>query len=61
MQFAMQCLLHAVCNPLRSPPSSELAVLYGLTAFVVLAHCHYGACVVHEMCGHFGIRPFHIR
>lgn len=41
--------------------SSELAVLYGLTAFVVLAHCHYGACVVHEMCGHFGIRPFHIR
>merc|ERR1719237_1110531 len=40
---------------------SELAVLYGLTLFVIVAHCHYGACVVLQMCDHLHIRPFHIR
>jgi len=40
---------------------SELGVLYGLTLFAVLAHIHYGACVVTQMCEHFNIRPFHIR
>jgi len=40
---------------------SELAVLYSLTTFVVLAHIHYGTCVVTTMCHHFNIRPFHIR
>merc|ERR1712226_977262 len=40
---------------------SELSVLYGLTIFVLVAHIHYGTCVVHTMCDHFNIRPFHIR
>merc|ERR1711974_284447 len=40
---------------------SELAVLYGLTLFVIVAHCHYGTCVVLQMCDHLHIRPFHIR
>jgi len=39
----------------------ELSILYSLTGFVVLAHLHYGACVVHQMCGHLAIRPFHIK
>jgi len=39
----------------------ELAVLYALTGFVVLAHIHYGSCVVAEMCGHLRVRPFHIK
>ena len=42
-------------------PKSELAVLYGLTFFVIVAHCHYGTCVVLQMCDHLHIRPFHIR
>merc|ERR1712098_594658 len=40
-------------------PSMELAVLYTLTVFVVLAHIHYGSCVVLEMCDHLRVRPFH--
>jgi len=40
---------------------SEMSVLYGLTVFAVVAHIHYGTCVVQQMCDHFNIRPFHIR
>jgi len=40
---------------------SELLVMYGLTLFVIVAHIHFGVCVVKQMCDHLNIRPFHIR
>jgi len=41
--------------------SRELAILYALTGFVILAHIHYGSSVVAEMCDHLKVRPFHIK
>ena len=31
------------------------------SGFVILAHIHYGSCVVAEMCDHLHVRPFHIK
>ena len=28
---------------------------------MILAHIHYGSCVVAEMCDHLKVRPFHIK
>ena len=32
-----------------------------IAALVLLAHIHYGSCVVLEMCDHLHVRPFHIK
>jgi len=64
LSFVLAPLALAVAFVLLVPGltlQSELAVLYSLTVFVLLAHLHYGACVVTQMCDHFGIRPFHIK
>ncbi|XP_049880098.1 ethanolaminephosphotransferase 1-like [Pectinophora gossypiella] len=42
-------------------PQHEPAALYGATLLCVLAHLHYGACVVRQMCDHFRISCFHIK
>ncbi|XP_059055854.1 ethanolaminephosphotransferase 1-like [Achroia grisella] len=42
-------------------PRLERASLYGLTGLAVVAHVHYGACVVRQMCDHFRISCFHIK
>ncbi|XP_061723925.1 ethanolaminephosphotransferase 1-like [Cydia pomonella] len=42
-------------------PRHEPAALCGVTALAVLAHVHYGACVVQQMCAHFRIKCFHIK
>jgi len=39
----------------------ECAILYCLTGVVILAHIHYGTCVVAEMCHHLNIQAFSIR
>jgi len=64
LSFILAPLLLAVVFVLVVPgltPKSELSVLYGLSLFVSLAHVHYGACVVSQMCDHLNIRPFHIK
>lgn len=42
-------------------PNAELGLLYILCAIALLAHIHYGACVVNQMCTHFKIRVFKIK
>ncbi|XP_047520227.1 ethanolaminephosphotransferase 1-like [Pieris napi] len=42
-------------------PGYDLAIFYALTLLVIVAHVHYGACVVRQMCDHFRIRCFHIK
>ncbi|XP_026750503.2 ethanolaminephosphotransferase 1-like [Galleria mellonella] len=42
-------------------PRFERTALYGLTGLAVVAHLHYGACVVRQMCDHFRINCFHIK
>lgn len=39
-------------------PALEAAVLYTLLPFSILAHVHYGVCVVRQMCQHFGVSCF---
>lgn len=39
----------------------DAVILYILTAIVLVAHVHYGACVVRQMCRHFRIYCFRIR
>jgi len=39
----------------------ELPVLYSLTIFTVLAHIHYGVCVVRQMCRHLHVSCFKIK
>lgn len=39
----------------------ERYLLYTLTTCVTVAHLHYGAGVVREMCHHFRIRCFKVR
>jgi len=56
--------LVAICLVLIIPgisATTELGIMYTLTAIVTIAHIHYGSCVVMEMCDHLNIRPFHIR
>ncbi|XP_003741479.1 ethanolaminephosphotransferase 1 [Galendromus occidentalis] len=40
---------------------SEVACLYFLTACVLVAHIHYGTCVVRQMCDHFRINCFSVQ
>ncbi|XP_063218026.1 ethanolaminephosphotransferase 1 [Bacillus rossius redtenbacheri] len=40
---------------------AEMSLLYGLTALALVAHVHYGSCVVRQMCRHFNIYCFKIR
>ncbi|CAH0696205.1 unnamed protein product [Spodoptera exigua] len=42
-------------------PQYEPAAFYAVTALTVLAHIHYGACVVRQMCDHFRINCFYIK
>ncbi|KAM7060606.1 ethanolaminephosphotransferase 1-like [Acridotheres tristis] len=42
-------------------PGSETLLLYLLTAFLTLAHIHYGVVVVSQLSRHFNIRPFSLR
>ncbi|XP_045524195.1 ethanolaminephosphotransferase 1-like [Pieris brassicae] len=42
-------------------PGYDLAIFYALTLLVIVAHVHYGACVVRQMCDHFRIRCFFIK
>ncbi|XP_045455852.1 ethanolaminephosphotransferase 1-like [Melitaea cinxia] len=42
-------------------PSYELVTFYTITAMSVMAHIHYGVCVVRQMCDHFRINCFHIK
>lgn len=42
-------------------PRYEVVAFYGLTCIVVLAHVHFGTCVVRQMCVHFRINCFHIK
>nr|XP_022915245.1 ethanolaminephosphotransferase 1 [Onthophagus taurus] len=39
----------------------DIALLYSLLLLALLAHIHYGTCVVREMCDHFHINCFKIR
>ncbi|KAG7301050.1 hypothetical protein JYU34_015425 [Plutella xylostella] len=45
-------LLAAVVTSLYAP-QYEWTALYAMTALSVLAHVHYGTCVVRQMCVHF--------
>ncbi|XP_027488033.1 ethanolaminephosphotransferase 1-like, partial [Corapipo altera] len=40
---------------------SETLLLYLLTAFLTLAHIHYGVLVVSQLSRHFNIRPFSLK
>ncbi|XP_014793042.1 PREDICTED: ethanolaminephosphotransferase 1 isoform X2 [Calidris pugnax] len=42
-------------------PKSETLLLYLLTAFLTLAHIHYGVVVVSQLSRHFNIRPFSLK
>ncbi|XP_064911551.1 ethanolaminephosphotransferase 1 isoform X1 [Columba livia] len=42
-------------------PNSETLLLYLLTAFLTLAHIHYGVVVVSQLSRHFNIRPFSLK
>ncbi|XP_046738583.1 ethanolaminephosphotransferase 1-like isoform X1 [Diprion similis] len=42
-------------------PSIELEIMYLVSIFALVAHIHYGTCVVRQMCHHFRIYTFHIR
>ncbi|XP_046416557.1 ethanolaminephosphotransferase 1-like isoform X1 [Neodiprion fabricii] len=42
-------------------PSIELEIMYLVSIFALVAHIHYGTCVVRQMCRHFRIYTFHIR
>ncbi|CAG9570638.1 unnamed protein product [Danaus chrysippus] len=42
-------------------PQYEPLFFYTMTMFSVLAHVHYGTCVVRQMCEHFRIGCFHIK
>ncbi|CAH0403071.1 unnamed protein product [Chilo suppressalis] len=42
-------------------PQYEVAAFYFVTVLSVLAHLHYGSCVVRQMCDHFRIRCFLIK
>jgi len=39
----------------------ELPLLYTLTIFTVLAHIHYGVCLVRQMCRHLHVSCFKIK
>ncbi|XP_004922536.2 ethanolaminephosphotransferase 1 isoform X1 [Bombyx mori] len=39
-------------------PEYELSILYALVVFSVLAHVHYGICVVKQICGYYKIDCF---
>ncbi|XP_050541279.1 ethanolaminephosphotransferase 1 [Daktulosphaira vitifoliae] len=41
-------------------PSIELLVMYLMTLLSILAHIHYGTCVVKQMADHFNIQCFKI-
>lgn len=42
-------------------PHAELGLLYVFGFLALLAHIHYGACVVRQMCKHFKIKVFKIK
>ncbi|XP_037297267.1 ethanolaminephosphotransferase 1 [Manduca sexta] len=42
-------------------PHYEPTVFYAITTLCVLAHVHYGSCVVRQMCDHFRISCFYIK
>lgn len=42
-------------------PQYEPSLFYSVTLLTVLAHIHYGTCVVRQMCDHFRISCFHIK
>uniref|UniRef100_A0A8C0J902 Uncharacterized protein n=3 Tax=Testudinidae TaxID=8487 RepID=A0A8C0J902_CHEAB len=42
-------------------PHWENLLLYLLTAFITLAHIHYGVGVVSQLSKHFNIRPFSLQ
>ncbi|CAH0596895.1 unnamed protein product [Chrysodeixis includens] len=42
-------------------PQYEAACFYAVTLLTVLAHIHYGSCVVRQMCDHFRISCFYIK
>ncbi|XP_046386847.1 ethanolaminephosphotransferase 1-like [Ischnura elegans] len=56
-------VLVGMCMSLVLPPAlnGELVILYILAVFCTLAHIHYGACVVRQMCKHFKIYCFKIK
>ncbi|KAF8365793.1 ept-1 [Pristionchus pacificus] len=42
-------------------PSYEMFILYSMSLIVLLAHVHYGVCVVAQMCDHFKIDAFDVK
>lgn len=42
-------------------PSIDLESMYLVSIVALLAHIHYGACVVRQMCRHFRIQTFSIK
>ncbi|KAJ8669853.1 hypothetical protein QAD02_001112 [Eretmocerus hayati] len=42
-------------------PAIDLLLMYLLGAFTLLAHIHYGTCVVRQMCRHFRLNTFSIK
>ncbi|XP_015191146.1 PREDICTED: ethanolaminephosphotransferase 1-like [Polistes dominula] len=42
-------------------PEMNLKSMYFVAIFSLLAHIHYGTCVVRQMCRHFRIQTFHIK
>ncbi|KAF7393022.1 hypothetical protein HZH68_010016 [Vespula germanica] len=42
-------------------PEMDLKSMYFVSILSLLAHIHYGTCVVRQMCRHFRIHTFHIK
>lgn len=42
-------------------PEMDLESMYFVSIVSLLAHIHYGTCVVRQMCRHFHIQTFHIK
>ncbi|XP_063698693.1 ethanolaminephosphotransferase 1 isoform X2 [Culicoides brevitarsis] len=56
----VSCFPYALLNLQPITLEVERWIIYVLTGFVTLAHIHYGAGVVCEMCDHFKIRCFKV-
>lgn len=42
-------------------PSIDLQFMYFVSFLALVAHIHYGTCVVRQMCWHFRIHTFRIK
>lgn len=56
-------ILMAMAAVFLSPKVAEfeVGILWAILLFSILAHIHYGICVVRQMCNHFNICAFSLR